>query len=319
MTEAAVGTQEVVNKARELGAQLAGVASADALADLGHPPGAVLNGARSVVVLARRFIYGGVLQRSSSARSHHYATELGLAELEEIALKMMFWLEDRGHPALMVPASASRSKQEDLAANGPLSLTHAGVQAGLGTLGLNGMLLTPEYGPRVILSAVVTLAPLEPSVRHERALCLGEECGRCLLACPGNAIGQWNLDVEACRPHSAPYDYPAFQRHIERVMSERDPDQQWKVATSTDSLMFWQSMLRGVGIQTGCTRCQDVCPVGQDYPRRLAPALEDIPEETPAKRAELQRIQERAAAGEKRPGFNERWHGHLPDAAGTQA
>ncbi|MGH3196236.1 MAG: hypothetical protein ACRDOH_13255 [Streptosporangiaceae bacterium] len=313
-----MSTEEVVTKARELGAQLAGVASAEALADLGHPPGAVLNGARSVVVLARRFVYGGVLQRSSRARSHHYATELGLTELEETALRLMFWLEDRGHPALMVPASASRSKQEDLAADGPLSLTHAGVEAGLGTLGLNGMLLTPEYGPRVILSAVVTLAPLQPSVRHEDALCLGEACGRCLLACPGSAIGQWDLDVEACRPHSAPYDYPAFQRHLERVLTEPDPDEQWKTATSTDSLMFWQSMLRGVGIQTGCTRCQDVCPVGEDYPERLAQVLDDIPEATPAKRAELQGIQGRAAAGEHGPGLDQRWHGHLPDADGSQ-
>ncbi|WP_051580804.1 epoxyqueuosine reductase [Pseudonocardia acaciae] len=297
-----IRTADVVERARELGAQLAGVASADELADLPHPPHAVLNGARSVVVLARRFVYGGVLRRDARSRSHHYATELGLTELEEITLDLMFWLEDDGHPSLMVPASASRSKQEDLASQGPLSLTDAAVAAGLGTLGLNGMLLTPRFGPRVILSAVVTMAPLEPSARIGRGLCLGEECGRCLLACPGSAVRRWGLDVEACRPHSAPYDYPSFAKHVSRIAAEPDPERKWELAASTESLMFWQSLLRGVGIETGCTRCQDVCPVGEDYAARLAPAMDHIPEQTAAKHAELDRMRRlaRAERGETR-------------------
>lgn len=312
MTTPTTETTDVVARAHELGAQLAGVASADALADLPHPPEQVLGGARSVVVLARRFVYGGLLRRDAQSRSHHYTTELGITELEGTALDLMFWLEDRDHPSLMVPASASRSKQEDLASGGPLSLTHAAVEAGLGTLGLNGMLLTPEFGPRVILSAVVTMAPLEPSPRIEKALCLGEECGRCLLACPGNAVRQWSLDVEACRPHSAPYDYPNFRQHVQRIVAEPDQQRKWEMASSTDSLMFWQSLLRGVGIETGCTRCQDVCPVGEDYPTRLAPVMEEIPEETDAKRDELELLRQQARSAGRGPHANPRWVGTLP-------
>lgn len=313
MTATSIESSDVVRQAHELGAQLAGVASADALADLPHPPEQVLHGARSVVVLARRFIYGGVLRRDARSRSHHYTTELGITELEEITLDLMFWLEDHGHPSLMVPASASRSKQEDLASEGPLSLTHAAVQAGLGTLGLNGMLLTPQFGPRVILSAVVTMAPLQPSPRIERALCLGEECGRCLLACPGSAVRQWSLDVEACRPYSAPYDYPYFRDHLRQIAAEPDPKRQWKLASGTESLMFWQSLLRGVGIETGCTRCQDVCPVGEDYPTRLAPTMDEIPEETEAKRAELDQMRRRARDPDRSEWPDPRWTGRVDD------
>lgn len=304
-------TELVVARAKELGAQLAGVAAADALADLPHPPAAVLNGARSVVVLARRFVYGGVLLRDGAARSHHYTMELALTELEETSLKLMYWLEEAGFPALLVPASASRSKQEELAEQGPLSLTHAAVAAGLGTLGLNGMLLTPEYGPRVLLSAVVTHAPLAPTPGPGRGLCLGEACGRCLLACPGSAVRHWGLDVQACRPHSAPYDYPAFAEHVAAVVAEPDPERKWQLASSTKSLMFWQSLLRGVGVETGCTRCQDVCPVGADYAQRLAPVLDEIPEETAAKRAALDELRAAAAAGRRGPGFDTRWHGSI--------
>ncbi|HET8682485.1 MAG TPA: hypothetical protein VFM54_11515 [Micromonosporaceae bacterium] len=309
-------TGAVVAQARQLGAQLAGVATAESLAGLPHPPEAVLHGARSVVVLARRFVYGGVLQRDGANRSHHYTMELGLTELEEISLRLMYWLEDAGFPALLVPASASRSKQEELAAEGPLSLTHAAVAAGLGTLGLNGMLLTPEYGPRVLLAAVVTHAPLAPTPGPAqqpdgRGLCLGETCGRCLLACPGSAVRHWGLDVDACRPHSAPYDYPAFAGHVAAVVAEPDPERKWQLASSTRSLMFWQSLLRGVGVETGCTRCQDVCPVGEDYAQRLAPALDEIPEETAQKRSALAELRRAAVTGDRGPGFDTRWHGTI--------
>jgi epoxyqueuosine reductase len=303
MSADTLSADAVKDKARQLGASLVGIASAERLEGLAHPPSRVLHGVRSVVVLARRFVYGAALLQDGTARTGHYTMEIGLTHLEEAALDLMFFLEDHGHPALSLPASANRSKQEDMAAKGPMSLTHAGVAAGLGTLGLNGMLLTPRFGPRVILCAVLTLAPFEPDEPLGEALCRGEECGRCLLACPGDAIGQWELDVESCRPYSSPYDYPYFKEHVAGVITAPSAEEQWKRAASTDSLMFWQSLLRGVGIVTGCTRCADVCPVGDDYERFLADDLEDIPEETPEKRDLLAELQGRAAAGERGDGY----------------
>lgn len=318
-TPAPPSTSQVKATARDFGAQLVGVASIEALADEPHPPGAILNGARSIVVLARRFGFGAARLRDATSRSAHYAMELGLTELEDISLRLMFHLEDLGFPSLMLPAASSRSKQEDMAREGPLSLTHAAVAAGLGTVGLGGQLLTPEYGPRVMLSAVLTLAPLDADEPLLDGLCLGEQCGRCLLSCPGDAIGRWATDVEACRPHSAPYGYPTFRRHVTDIVLERDPEKKWELATSKDSLMLWQSMLRGVGVETGCTRCQDVCPVGADYEQRLADALDEIPERTAAKEDRLVAHRRSAVAGDLGAQFDPRWCGR-PDgghAAGT--
>ena len=50
-----------------------------------------------------------------------------------------------------------------------LSLNHAAVEAGLGTLGLNLQLLTPEYGPRVILTAVMCSVDVEADTPMENA------------------------------------------------------------------------------------------------------------------------------------------------------
>ena len=80
---------------------------------------------------------------------------------------------------------------------------------------------------------------------------------------------------------------------------------------SGDSFNIWQTMLRGVGAYTGCTRCVDVCPIGQDYARHLADAQQDIPEVTPEKTVRLTDMQRKRMTGERIEGLerSERWIG----------
>ena len=210
----------------------------------------------------------------------------------------------------MTPAAYSRSHQVEIAGKA-LSLPHLAVEAGLGTLGLNLQLLTPELGPRVVLAAVVTTAALEPDRRREAALCLGPECGRCLLACPGDAVGRFALDLERCRPHSSPYGYQFLQRHVERILSHDDPRERAEEVRSTDTLMIWQSMLRGVGIYSGCTRCYDVCPIGDDYAAHLAEVQETIAEETAGKRERLGRQRDGSSDEPSGLDLHARWIGKL--------
>jgi epoxyqueuosine reductase QueG len=158
---------------------------------------------------------------------------------------------------------------------------------------------------------VVTTAELEPDRMLETPLCLGEECGRCLLACPGDAIGDWELDLERCRPYSSPYGYHFLRQHVERVLQTPDRAARAEVMRSTDTLMLWQSMLRGVGIYSGCTRCYDVCPVGVDYEPHLRDIQEDIPEATPEKHEKLRAIQALRARAVAASGLRQhaRWIG----------
>ena len=63
------------------------------------------------------------------------------------------------------------------------------IDAGLGELGRNGMLVTPKYGPRVQLAKVITDMPLLP----DQAIHFGvtefcQICNRCAQQCPGQAI-----------------------------------------------------------------------------------------------------------------------------------
>ncbi len=51
----------------------------------------------------------------------------------------------------------------------------------------------------------------------------------------------------------------------------------------------------GAGAVVGCRRCQDVCPVGEDYETLLKDALDEIPEDTPEKQARLSEMKDTAS------------------------
>jgi epoxyqueuosine reductase len=83
--------------------------------------------------------------------------------------------------------------------------------AGLGELGRNGMLITPEFGPRCRFSVVTTDLPLKEDNKFRR-MGIKETCrlcDKCALACPAKAIVmggetetrgvvKWPLDVQKC-------------------------------------------------------------------------------------------------------------------------
>jgi epoxyqueuosine reductase len=76
----------------------------------------------------------------------------------------------------------------------PICEVDAAARAGLGVVGLNGLLITPAYGSFVFIGEVVTDAPYEvvvgapcPDFSADPPLCEG--CGACLRACPAGCAG----------------------------------------------------------------------------------------------------------------------------------
>ncbi|MBM3608224.1 MAG: hypothetical protein FJX29_07200, partial [Alphaproteobacteria bacterium] len=197
-----------------------------------------------------------------------------------------------------------------------LSLPHAAVEAGLGTLGLNQQLLTPEFGPRVILSAVLCSAEVEVDTRRQDGLCLGPQCGRCLSACPAHAVKHWDRDWQACDTHRSPYGFAKLTDHIAKVMEAPGAQAKKDLLRTETFFNLWQSILRGSGVVTGCRRCADVCPVGEDFLTMLQDALEHIPEDSEVKRAELARFIEAERSGLFPQAHRDaqRWIGQTPSA-----
>lgn len=315
---------EVKAKVRELGADIVGIADGQTIND--NPPDpddptrvpSTISDydANKLIVIGKRINSGTTRLTKWNERHKYYNDELTMTTLEEISLELVLWLEEKGYPALIVPPTHVdpwRYQGDPKAHMKPmLSLEHAAVEAGLGTLGLNHMLLTPEYGPRVMLAGVLSSAEVEADSRMEEALCKGPECGRCLSACPGDVIGHWERDWAACDTYRAPHGFGHLSDFLIKMMDAK-PEEQKAMLRSEDTFNLWQSILRGAGAVTGCRRCQDVCPVGADYEKMLQDALEEIPEDTPEKQKRLEAMQAAEAKGDLPETYQQqaRWIGKL--------
>jgi epoxyqueuosine reductase len=319
-----VTAAEIKAKAKELGADLVGIADGDVMnanppdpADPRRPIDVTALDYKRVIVLAKHLNSGVARIIPWGDRTKFYNDELALSGLEEISLELVFWLEDLGYPAIIIPPTHVdpwRYNDDPKAhMTTMISLPHAAVEAGLGTLGLNQQLLTPEFGPRVILTAVMASVDVEPDRRRDQGLCLGPSCGRCLSVCPADAVHHWGRDWEACDTYRSPYGFAKLTSHIERIMRTDDAQEKKDLLRSETTFNLWQSILRGSGAITGCRRCADVCPVGADYPDLLADALDAMPEDNEAKRLRLVDMVTAEADGRLPKDYlaQQRWIGRL--------
>jgi epoxyqueuosine reductase len=319
-----VTAAEIKAKATELGADLVGIADGDVMnanppdpADPRRPIDVTALDYKRVIVLAKHLNNGVARIIPWGDRTKFYNDELTLSGLEEVSLELVFWLEELGYPAIIVPPTHVdpwRYNDDPKAhMTTMISLPHAAVEAGLGTLGLNQQLLTPEFGPRVILTAVMASVDVEPDRRREQSLCLGPSCGRCLSVCPGDAVRHWGRDWETCDSYRSPYGFAKLTSHIETIMRTADAQEKQDLLRPETTFNLWQSILRGSGAITGCRRCADVCPVGADYPDLLADALDAMPEDTEAKRLRLVDMVAAEADGRLPDDYlvQQRWIGRL--------
>ena len=299
-------------RARDLGADLVGIAAADVL-DLNPPaprwpqtPRRIWRECRSVVVLAKRIPWGFFWTQEQSVRL--YAPHTVVMRLEEIALDLAYFLEGYSFRALPLPLQHTDPSLKK-GAYGPLSLRHVAVEAGLSTLGLNLMLLTPQFGPRVYLAAVLTDMPLEPDGRLEGPVCLGPKCGRCLLACPADAVGHWNLDKGRCRTEAQRHGISALFQHLDRIVDAETKEAAKALVRSQETVNFWTALHTGAGAYGGCLRCWEVCPVGDDYEAHLKAVQARIPDVSGERRRQLQEMVAQEQNGDQMPAlyFSTRW------------
>ncbi len=79
-----------------------------------------------------------------------------------------------------------------------------------------------------------------------------------------------------------------MSNYLTSILTEEDQLQQIAKLRGMESSEIFQAMLRGSGIITGCRRCADVCPVGNDYEDLLKKWVDEISEETPEKLKRLE-------------------------------
>ena len=314
----AIDAARVKARARELGADLVGIASAATLnafpPDPRWPqtPERVSPYCKSVIVIANRIPTGAF--RAKSNVPVQYIDMLVLRKMDRIAYALAEELEAAGQPSF-VTAAQETDWNLKRASYGRLSTRHLGVEAGIGTLGLEVNILTPEFGPRIYLTGVLTECALAPDARITEQVCIGESCSRCMHACPADAVLHWGIDKRNCATEAQEFGFASMLKLFDAMLDEPDADPV-AVLRSRDFFGFWQGLLRVVGSFGDCPRCLAVCPVGNDYHAHLADHQKVIPERTPEKNVQAREWKakrtEHDKSGAELPGlsvWNRRWVG----------
>ena len=115
------------------------------------------------------------------------------------------------------------------------------IQAGLGQYGRHGLLITPQFGPRVRIAKIFTDLPLindQPIDFGVTETC--NACRRCSDGCPVKAI---------------PFDAPSHERHD--GISHISGIKKWTV-NARQCFQFWANQ------GTDCSICIRVCPYNRD-------------------------------------------------------
>ncbi len=306
--------EEIKALAKEFGADLVGIASADTLnafpPDPRYPqtPERISPFVKSVIVIVSRIPVASF--RAKHNMAVQYQDMLVLRRMDRIAYRLVEELERRGYPSFTTAAQETDWDYKK-ASYGRLSTRHLGVEAGVGNLGLEVNILTPEYGPRVYLTGVLTELELAADKPLTEQVCIGESCSRCLHSCPADAVKHFDIDKRACATEAQEFGYMQITGFFERYLG-MSRGEKAQAVKSRDLFGFWQGLLRVVGSFGDCPRCLAVCPVGNDYHAYLAKPQKDIPEKTPEKVAKAKTFKAARKQGAEISGLNDwnvRWVG----------
>jgi len=148
--------------------------------------------------------------------------------LNAMALDLARWLDvEFSISADSVPYSVSK---------GGIFLKDAATLAGLGIIGKNNLLITPEFGSRVRLKALFLDVALEPTDPIDFAPCQGCDV-RCWSACPKDAFRKGAYGKPFCQGQMA-----IDEANLVRI-------ENWKPDGSADKVVKY------------CRACELACPV----------------------------------------------------------
>lgn len=185
------------------GADLCGFAGIDRFGDApdGFHPRDVFQDCKTVISFAVALPKG--LSQIHPRLVYGHFNGICVSEVDRVAFQAAKRIEE-GYPCEAVPVPCDTPYEswdsQAMEGRGLISMKHAAVQAGLGTIGRNALFVNRHFGNWITLGAILISVEL-PSDAPAESLCL-TQCRKCAEACPAGAICDGAVDQKRCREHT---------------------------------------------------------------------------------------------------------------------
>lgn len=184
----------------------------------------------TIIVRLSDFIIDEITDKPTYTYFHHYRTINAL--IDQITLKGLLMIQERGYKVLVVPASQTVNDMNDKY-SGIFPHKTAAVKAGLGWIGKSGLFISPKYGPRVRLGTILTNMEISCNEFILSSQC--GDCSRCVKGCPAMALSG-NCWTEGC------------------IRSD--------IVDAKACSDYMNSNFKHIGRGSVCGICMKMCPVG---------------------------------------------------------
>ncbi|MHB1126318.1 MAG: 4Fe-4S binding protein [Bacillota bacterium] len=145
---------------------------------------------------------------------------------------------------------------ETMGSVGEVSLRHAAVAAGLGTLGRHNLVIHPKFGTRVVFTAILTDLEISSDPQVDESTC--DQCGECVSSCPMGALDEeGKTNVNKCLRNSQPYGLGSQIKFWTKFVDSTPEEQK----AAIKDIEFWRLYQAGfIGFQYFCFNCYKSCP-----------------------------------------------------------
>lgn len=217
-------TAELIKqKAKELGATVCKIGKVYEEENPQRDPKMILPNAKAIIGFGFA-VPKGLYKAMERGAQHYTYTTLGVKYFDEemaeiFLLKIGGIIEDEGYDACLQKAIPNLRIKGDKTTNPEVLDTYELIHAeaveegkpvpdviidfgkaakacGLGEMGLNGKIINKKHGPFMRYCFIITDMPLETDEELQETIC--DKCGKCMEACPGNAINMDGLDSWQC-------------------------------------------------------------------------------------------------------------------------